>query len=82
VINEKIKRVAWRVTPASPGQRWVTPWGEMWLGEEQGAGQVVWVDASECFDLTMTYGPTSYFEAIIPGRQRFLLTLLDSSDVA
>lgn len=82
VINEKMRRVTWRVALTSPGQHLVTPWGELWRGEEQGAGQVVWVRANERFDLTMMYGPTSYFETITPGRQRFILTLLDSTDVA
>ncbi len=82
MIDEKSRWVSWRVALTPAHQREVSPWGEMWRGEESGAGLEVWVEASASFDLLMQHGPTSYFEAITPGRHRFLLTVLDSTDVA
>ncbi len=81
-IDKETRQVVWRVAQALPDQRLQTPWGAMWRGEELGAGLAVWVDAREAFDLTMIYGPTRYFEAVAPGRHRFILTVLDSTDVA
>ena len=82
VIDKETREVIWRVEQTLPHQSVRTPWGDLWRGSNSGAGPEVWVEAREAFDLTMIYGPTSYFEAIIPGRHRFILTVLDSTDVA
>jgi len=81
-IDEDERMAIWRVAMTPPYQRLHTPWGELWRGEESGAGQEVWVEATSDFALLMAYGPTSYLEAITPGRHRYLLTALDSADVA
>ena len=82
VIDHEARLVIWHVNEATSQHRQQTLWGDLWLGENLGAGLEVWVAARESFTLLMTYGPTSYFEAITPGRHRFVLTILDSSDVA
>lgn len=81
-IDETARLVVWNVARAMPEQRLSTPWAILWRGEEQRAGLVIEVKARAAFDLLMHYGPTSYFETVAPGRHRFLLTLLDSTDVA
>ncbi len=82
VIDYEARLVIWHLTEATSQHRQQTPWGVLWRGENLGAGLEVWVEASEPFSLLMTYGPTSYFETITPGRHRFILTILDSGDVA
>jgi hypothetical protein len=81
-IDKETREVVWRVAQTLPDQRLQTPWGDLCRGSDLDAGPEVWVEAREAFDLTMIYGPTSYFEAIVPGRHRFILTVLDSTDVA
>ena len=81
-IDEEERLGSWRVAQARPHEHLRTPWGELWRGEEGGAGLEVWVEAAESFHLLMTYGPTSYFETVAPGRHRYILTALDSTDVA
>jgi hypothetical protein len=81
-IDNEQRLLTWQVDLTPPHQRLRTPWGELWRGEEGGPGLVVWVEASEFFDLLMHYGTASYFEAVTPGRHRFVLTVLDSTDVA
>ena len=81
-IDKETRAVIWRVAQTLPQKRLQTPWGDLRRGSDQGAGPEVWIDAREAFELTMIYGPTRYFEAIIPGRHRFILTVLDSTDVA
>lgn len=82
VIDDEARLVIWHVDDTTSRRRLQTPWGELWRGEHLGAGLEVWVAARESFSLMMVYGPTSFFEAIAPGRHRFVLTILDSSDVA
>ena len=81
-IDEERRLVTWQVDLTSPHQRLRTPWGELWRDEEGGAGLIVWVEADAAFDLLMSWGSTRYFEAVAPGKHRFILTLLDSTDVA
>ena len=81
-IDEKMRSVLWQVDETQPFQRLRIPWGVLWRVEEGGAGLEVWVDAAEAFDLLMECGAISYFEAVTPGRHRFILTVLDSTDVA
>lgn len=82
MIDEEQRLVIWLVTLSPPHQHLCAPWGELWREDESGAGLVVRVKAREPFDLMMDYGPASYFESVPAGRHRFLLTLLDSTDVA
>lgn len=71
----------WLIMDARSKQKVETPWAELWLGAEQGAGLEVWVQASQAFHLTLFWGETSFFEAITPGRSRLLLTVLDRTEV-
>ncbi len=82
VIDKEARRVVWRVARTRPDQLLQTPWGDLRRGQERGAGLEVWVEARDAFDLTMIYEDVSYLEAIAPGRHRFILTVLDSTDVA
>jgi hypothetical protein len=81
-IDKEARWVVWRVAQSLPGRRLQTPWGELWRGAESGAGLEVWIEARESFGLVIDNGPTRYFETITPGRHRFILTTLDSTDVA
>ncbi|HEY80789.1 MAG TPA: hypothetical protein EYP25_10675 [Anaerolineae bacterium] len=81
-IDEAARRVVWRVWRAQPFQPLQTPWGKLWRGEESGQGVEVWVDAHETFDLVMEGETITLFEPISPGRHRYFLTVLDSTDVA
>ncbi|RUA16372.1 MAG: hypothetical protein DSY55_04270 [Clostridia bacterium] len=81
-IDEAHRTVMWRVEQAAPGRHFSTPWGEIWRGEERGAGLEVWVEAYAAFDLTMETEATIFQEAVLPGLHCFTLTVLDSTDVA
>ena len=81
-IDEKAKSVVWRVDGAPPFQRLHIPWGVLWRGREGGAGLEVWLEADDAFDLLMEHGGIRYFEAVTPGPHHFILTVLDSTDVA
>ena len=80
-IDPSARLVEWDVTASPPGVRLSVPWGVLWLGENEGGGQVVWVEAMAPFNLSIHYGGTSFFESIQPGRHRLLLTWLDRTDV-
>ena len=74
------KKYLW-IESAPPGSSIRTPWAELWLGQETGGGQVVWVRASEPFDLHLHAATASYFEHIQHGEHRLLLTILDRTDI-
>ncbi len=81
-IDEAQRLVIWDVRRSAPFQRLQVPWGELWLGEELEAGVEIWVTAHAAFDLIVEGEAIRLFEAVAPGRHRFLLTVLDSTDVA
>lgn len=81
-IVENQRLVVWRVGMTLTKRHLRVPWGELWRGGATEAGQEVWVKADQAFDLLMHHGSISYFEAISPGLHHFVLTVLDSDDVA
>ena len=81
-IDEGARRVVWRVGRSQPFQPLHTPWGRLWRGEESSQGVEAWVDANAAFELVMEGDTITLFESISPGRHRYLLTVLDSTDVA
>ncbi len=80
-IDEAARRVVWRVWRSQPFQPLQTPWGRLWRGEESGQGVALWVEAEESFELMAEGDIITLFETISPGRHRYLLTVLDSTDV-
>ena len=81
-IDRDQKLVTWYVQRSKPFQRFQVPWGELWVGEPLEAGTEIWVAADAAFDLMVEGDAVRLFEAITPGRHRFLLTVLDSTDVS
>ncbi len=81
-IDESRRQILWRVSLCRPFERLSTPWGVLWRGEETGGGVEAWVDAHAAFELIMEGEAITLFESVTPGRHRYLLTVLDSTDVA
>jgi hypothetical protein len=81
-IDSERRQVVWRVRLSQPFVRLQTPWGVLWRGREVGAGVEAWVEAHEGFELIMEGEAMTLFEVVTPGRHRYLLTVLDSTDVA
>ncbi|NOX63956.1 MAG: hypothetical protein GXP42_18735 [Chloroflexi bacterium] len=80
-IRIQDRLVEWWIEPSSP-TRISSPWGQLWLGASRGQGQEVWVEAQDAFDMILHYEGVSFFERASRGRHRFLLTVLDRTDVA
>ncbi len=81
-IHEDARQVTWRVMASRPFDRLRTPWGWLWRGEETGAGVEAWVEADADFLLILEGETITLVEHVAPGRHRYLLTVLDSTNVA
>lgn len=80
-VDEGKRLAECRLPAMAPGVRVSLPWGEVWVGEEKGQGAEIWVEAREPFTLLLHGLHADYFEYVQPGTSRYLLTVLDRTDV-
>lgn len=80
-IDELNKAAEWTIGSVGTSERVLTPWAQMWLGDDRGEGLEVWVEATHEFDLVVHWAGVSYSEHIQPGKTRLLLSYLDRTEV-